>query len=183
MGVGAGIRFSSRNILAPTVGLNSAMPRNMPSDADSRPLEDATAKDPNNLQALVALGNRYFDARQFQKAIDMYARALKIDPTNPDVRTDMAIMYRGLKDYDRAISELREAAVADPRHINSRYNLGIILLHDKGDVKGAIAAWEDCLKAGAAGDQADNTRQQIKALRDLTMNDRPETGPVRSGTA
>jgi Flp pilus assembly protein TadD len=99
--------------------------------------------------------------------VDTYERALKIDPKNADVRTDMAIMLRGLKEYDRAVSELRQAAAMDPGHVNSRYNLGIILLHDKGDVKGAAAAWEDCLKAGATGEQAEKIREQLKKLRGL----------------
>jgi len=83
------------------------------------------------------------------------------------VRTDLAVMFRGLKQFDRAISELKTAAAGDPNHVNSRYNLGIVLLHDKGDVKGAIAAWEDCLKAGASGDQAEQIREQLKRLRGL----------------
>ena len=166
-GVGAGIRFASKDVLPPAVTQNAPVPQKAPSESEIRALEGMIAKDPLNQQALIDLGNRYFDGRQFQKAVDTYARVLKIDPKNADVRTDMAIMLRGLKEYDRAISELRQAAAQDPNHVNSRYNLGIILLHDKGDVKGAIAAWEDCLKAGAAGDQAEKIREQIKELRGL----------------
>ncbi len=166
-GVYAGIRFSSKEV-HPTGAMTAApsVPA-IPSDEEIRTLEGVLKADPNNLKALITLGNKYFDAHRNQKAIDMYTRALAIDPKDSDVRTDMAVMYRGLKEYDRAVKELKEAARQDPKHVNSRYNLGIILLHDKKDVKGAIEAWEDCLKAGASGEQAATIRQQLQELKAL----------------
>ena len=79
-------------------------------------LEAVVEKEPRNLQALIALGNLYFDSGQPAKAIDAYGRALAIDPRNPDVRTDLGIMYRAVKNYDKAVKEFREAARLDPKH-------------------------------------------------------------------
>ncbi len=169
VGAYAGIRFATKEHIhgpgAEMPGLGGSS--KAPSGEEISRLESALKADPNNLQILVTLGNAYFDAHQHQKAIDVYSRALKIDPKNADVRTDMAVMYRGLKDYDRAAKELRQAAADNPRHVNSRYNLGVVLLNDKKDVKGAIEAWEDCLKAGATGEQAEMIRQKLKELKDL----------------
>jgi cytochrome c-type biogenesis protein CcmH/NrfG len=174
-GVGAGIRFASKDVPSPAAATAPSQgelvvpsPPNAPSREEIVALEELIRKDPNNLQALIDLGNRYFDAQAFEKAIDAYSKALKLDPRNGNVRTDMAIMYRGLKDYDRAVKELKEAAASDPLHVNSRYNLGIILLHDKKDAQGAIAAWEDCLRAGASGEEAEKIRHQLRALKDMT---------------
>ena len=167
-GVAAGIRYASGESRPGMAEGPGPAPQKAPSGEEIGKLEAMVKADPNNLEALVSLGNRYFDAHQYRKAVDAYSRALAINPRNPDVRTDMAVMYRGLKDYDRAVKELREAASQDPNHVNSRYNLGIILLHDKKDMKGATAAWEDCLRAGATGEQAEMIRQQLKALRDLS---------------
>ena len=166
-GVGAGIRFASKDAPSPAATgpsqgeLVVPVQPNASSREEIRALEELIRKDPNNLQTLIDLGNRYFDAHTFDKAIDAYSKALKLDPRNANVRTDMAIMYRGLKDYDRAVKELREAAASDPLHVNSRYNLGIVLLHDKKDAQGAIAAWEDCLRAGASGEEAEKIRHQL----------------------
>jgi cytochrome c-type biogenesis protein CcmH/NrfG len=168
VGVGAGIKYASREQHPSQGELIPPSANKTPSPDEIHALERVLKRDPNNLQSLIDLGNRYFDAQAFQKAIDLYARALAIDPGNPDVRTDMAVMYRGLKDYDRAVKELEEAAFRNPKHVNSRYNLGVILLHDKKDIKGAMAAWEDCLKAGATGEQAERIRQQLSALKDLS---------------
>ena len=105
-------------------------------------LQGILKEDPKNLKALVELGNLYFDAEQFDSAIQYYARALELEPKNPDVRTDMGIMYRRKEDPERALAEFKKAAQDDPKHVNSRYNMGVVLLHDKADIKGAIKAWE-----------------------------------------
>ena len=80
-------------------------------------------------------------------------------------RTDLGIMYRAVKDYDKAIAEFREAARLDPNHKNSRFNLGIVLQEDKKDVPGAIAAWEDFLRVEPSGDQAAKARAELEQPR------------------
>ena len=130
-------------------------------------LEAIVSKEPTNLQALVTLGNLYFDSNQYQKAIDVYERSLAIDPKNPDVRTDLGIMYRAVKDYDRAVKEFREAARIDPSHKNSRFNLGVVLQNDKKDIQGAIAAWEDFLRVEPSGERATSVRGEIEQLKNL----------------
>jgi len=130
-------------------------------------LQSILKDDPKNLNALIQLGNAYFDTDQFDRAIETYSKALQIDPQNADVRTDMGIMFRRKGDSDRAIAEFKRAAEMDLRHVNSRYNLGIVLLHDKGDIKGAIKAWEDYLKVEPAGPRAENIRNRIGKLKSM----------------
>jgi cytochrome c-type biogenesis protein CcmH/NrfG len=130
-------------------------------------LEELLKRDPQNLQALISLGNAYFDSNQNKKAIDVYQKALAIDPKNADVRTDMAIMYRNLKEYDRAIQEFRQAAKDKPGHVNSLFNIAIVMQYDKKDIPGAIAAWEDFLKVEPTGDRANMARSQLEQLKGL----------------
>jgi tetratricopeptide (TPR) repeat protein len=103
-------------------------------------------KDPGNLQAHISLGNLYYDTGQDIRAIEHYGRALAFDPRNVNVRTDMAVCYRRSGDPDRAVEELKKAISIDPRHYQSRYNLGIILIHDKKDIEGGVRAWEALLE-------------------------------------
>ena len=130
-------------------------------------IEAAVKSDPQNLQALVTLGNLYFDSNQYPKAIDAYERALAIDPNNADVRTDLGIMYRAVKDYDRAVKEFREAARINPKHPNSRFNLGIVLENDKKDLKAALAAWEDFIQVEPSGDRAATAKTEIERLKGI----------------
>ena len=79
----------------------------------------------------------------------------------------MGIMYRKLGQFDKAIEEFRKAAQSDPKHANSRYNTGLVLLHDKGDMKGAIKAWEDYLKVDPDSERAQRIRAQIEKMKTM----------------
>jgi len=131
------------------------------------PLLSILKDDPKNLNALIELGNAYFDSEQFDKAIASYSQALEIDPRNANVRTDMGIMFRRKGDFDRAIAEFKKAAKDDPKHVNSRYNLGVVLLHDKGEMKEAVQAWEDYLQVEPSGPRAENIRNQMGKLKGM----------------
>jgi tetratricopeptide (TPR) repeat protein len=130
-------------------------------------LKETVKKDPKNLAAWVELGNLYFDTDQPKEAIEAYNQYLAIKPDNADVRTDMGIMYRKLGEFDRAIEEFKKAAQSDPKHINSRYNLGLVLLHDKQDMKAAIKAWEDYLKVDPNSERAQRIRIQIEKMKTM----------------
>jgi cytochrome c-type biogenesis protein CcmH/NrfG len=127
-------------------------------------------KDPNNLPAWVELGNLYFDTDQPKEAIEAYSHYLAAKPDNPDVRTDMGIMYRKLGQFDMALEEFRKAARSDPKHVNSRYNIGLVLLHDKQDIQGAIKAWEEYLKVDPNSERAQRIRAQIEKMKSMPVS-------------
>ena len=137
--------------------------------AQIKTLEEIVKKDPKNLSAWVELGNLYFDSDQPQEAIQAYSHYLAVKPDNPDVRTDMGIMYRKLGQFDRALEEFGKAAQSDPKHANSRYNIGLVLLHDKHDMKGAIKAWEEYLKVDPTSERAQRIRAQIEKMKTMQL--------------
>jgi cytochrome c-type biogenesis protein CcmH/NrfG len=108
-------------------------------------LEEVVAKEPGNYEAWVRLGNNYFDTDQPDKAIAAYDTALAIHNGSPDVWTDLGIMYRRTGRFDQAIESFDQAAQRDPSHAMSRFNKGIVLLHDFNDPAGAVAAWQEVL--------------------------------------
>jgi cytochrome c-type biogenesis protein CcmH/NrfG len=170
VGVMAAVYYEEKTpIIPPPVKQSTTSPAPAAPPADLQKqidtLRSILKDDPKNLNVLIQLGNLYFDAEQFNQAIEAYSKALEIDPKNAAVRTDMGIMYRKKGDYDRAIAEFKKAAEVDPKHVNSRYNLGIVLLHDKQDIKGAIKAWEDYLRVEPTGPRADNIRNQMDKMK------------------
>jgi len=105
-------------------------------------LKEIVQKDPRNLPAWIELGNLYFDSDQPKEAIEAYSKYL---PPSPIIRISGRIWESCTDDSESLIAplkEFRKAAQSDPKHINSRYNIGIVLLHDKQDVKRAIKAWK-----------------------------------------
>lgn len=55
--------------------------------------EQALKFNPNELYALIGLGNAEYDLNEPQKAIDQYSLALKIDKNLPDVHYNLANVY------------------------------------------------------------------------------------------
>lgn len=130
-------------------------------------LEDETAKNPQNEQAWIQLGNQYFDSDQHEKAIRAYQKALEINPNNADVWTDLGVMYRRSGNPREAIACFDKAIAIDPKHEPARLNKGIVLLHDLKDIKGAIKAWEGLLEVNPiamapTGRSVDEMVQQLK---------------------
>ena len=104
-------------------------------------LEQQVASDPKNLDAWLELGNLYFDTRNPQQAIRAYGKYLEANPSNPDVLTDMGIMYREIRQPAEAIKCFDRAMTVDPDHQQSRYNKGVVLLHDLQDLEAALKEW------------------------------------------
>ena len=132
-------------------------------------------KDPNNLQALINIGNLYYDTGQDLLAIEHYLRALAIDPRNVNVRTDMAVCYRRSGNPDKAIEELKKVISTDPRHSQSRYNLGVILIHDKKDIEGGAKAWEALLENVPDYPYRDSLKAEIAKMRATVDSMKPKT--------
>ena len=101
--------------------------------------------DPNNLSALIQLGNDYMDTEKFQESIDAYTKALKIDPNNPDVTTDLGVSYRRMGKPEEAVSAFEKALELRPDHSTALFNLGIVLRNDIKDKKRERKAWENYL--------------------------------------
>jgi tetratricopeptide (TPR) repeat protein len=128
------------------------------------------AGDPNNLVALIALGNAYFDNGQWKEAAAVM-KALLIDPRNADVRCDMGTAYRNLGMPERALAEYRLALKHVPGHLNARYNMGIVYAYDRKDARAAIHIWEELLKLAPNFAQADLIRSNMAALKQGTRKD------------
>jgi cytochrome c-type biogenesis protein CcmH/NrfG len=110
------------------------------------PLLATLKNNPDDFNSLVQVANIYFDGRQYPDAIKYYRLAVKGQPTNADLLTDLgtSIWYTG--DADGAIAEFQTALKYRPDHPGTLFNLGIVRWQGKLDPKGAVEAWEQLLK-------------------------------------
>jgi cytochrome c-type biogenesis protein CcmH/NrfG len=128
-------------------------------------LEQEVQANPSNVKAWIDLGNTYFDGNQYSKSIQAYQKALAIDPNNADVWTDLGIMYRRNGQPQKAVDAFDQAIAVAPTHEISRFNKGIVLLHDLEDPLSAIKAWEGLLSVNPNA-MAPNG-QSVKSLVDM----------------
>ncbi len=123
---------------------------------------------PENVELLVQLGHFYFDNSFHKKAITAYEKALAINANQPNVMTDLAIMYRRTKDKNKAIKILNDVMKKYPTHQPSRFNKGIILANDFEDSKGTVKVWKALLKINPKFTSPDGTplEELIKHYKD-----------------
>lgn len=108
-------------------------------------LEAQTVQSPDSPEAWIALGNAAFDRDMPQKAIAAYEQALRLQPGNANVLTDLGVMYRRAGQPHKAVESFEKAIAAQPEHQISRLNLGVVRLHDLNDPQGALEAWRTLL--------------------------------------
>ncbi len=122
------------------------------------------AEDPHNFAALVALGNAYFDNRDWKKAAEMYQKALAIAPHDADIRSALGTAYRNLGLIDQALSEYQLALRNDPVNLDARYYMGIVYAYDKKDYRDAVRVWQEILNLAPNYPEAERIRSTIAAL-------------------
>jgi cytochrome c-type biogenesis protein CcmH/NrfG len=115
-------------------------------EKQAEPLLQKLQGRPDDPELLSNIGNVYYDAQQYDKAIDYYKRSLKIKPANVDVRSDMATCLWYKNDADGALAEFEKSLKFDPQHASTLYNMGVVKWQGKGDPKGAVQAWEKLLE-------------------------------------
>ncbi len=131
-------------------------------------IEQMLKENPQNVEALIQLGNDYFDTNQYEKAVEAYKKALALDPQNADVLTDLGICYRKLRRPQEAVQAFNKALEAAPNHVLTLFNLGIVLRDDMKDYPGAIKAWEAFLEKAGDSPHAMMVRPWLKALKEKT---------------
>lgn len=136
-------------------------------------LEKWISENPDDVKSWNQLGHLYFDTNNYDKAILAYEKSLALNPNDPDIITDMGVMYRRKGLPDEAVKSFDRAIELDPQHEVSRYNKGIVLMHDLQDIKGAIKAWEELLQVNpfAVSPTGQPLRDMIETMKNI-----PETG-------
>jgi cytochrome c-type biogenesis protein CcmH/NrfG len=133
-------------------------------------LEENAAENPQDADAWARLGHGYFDIDDPANAIRAYKKSLELNPGNANVLTDMGVMYRRSGNPQEAIRCFDKAAAIDPRHRESRYNKGIVLMHDLKNPEAAIKAWEELVSIypEAKTQEGILIREMIKKFRSST---------------
>ena len=116
-------------------------------------------RQPENLDALRALGNIAFDRNQPDQASEYYRRYLKVKPDDLSVQTDLGTMQLSSQQVDAALKTYQDVLAVDPKFFQAQFNLAIAYRAAGDDAK-ALAALERA--RDIAGDDA--TRQRVNEL-------------------
>lgn len=128
-------------------------------------LEGIVVQEPNNRNAWVELGHKFFDSDQPMKAIEAYAKALELNSNDPNILTDQGVMFRRVGWFDKAIKNFENANRIDSNHQQSLYNLGIVYRYDLQDFPKAINVWERLIAIDPDSPGASQIRSELEFLK------------------
>jgi tetratricopeptide (TPR) repeat protein len=94
----------------------------------------------------VELANLYFDAQKFDDAITWYEAALKLNPNDVNVSTDLGVSYYYTNNPDEALAQLDRSLKINPKHAKTLLNIGIVKAFAKQDLQGASQAWQQVIQ-------------------------------------
>ena len=81
---------------------------------------------PADLESLCKEGRQFFRARDYQRAITAFEKAVALDPDQADVHDAVATAYFALKNYDKAIEHFRRTSQLRPIDPKPLINLGAV---------------------------------------------------------
>jgi len=128
--------------------------------------------DPGMLQGMLSAAREALFAGRMQDASMAYQAILKRDPKNVDALTHLGLLLvmtadgaerprmvdHGIQLFDRALS-------IDPNYPPALFYRGHVLLEEKKDAKGAIAAWEKFVAVAPPGEDRERVVKLIAAAK------------------
>jgi tetratricopeptide (TPR) repeat protein len=148
---------------APTRQTAQAAPQLDQAEVDR--LLKVAAADPANASPRAALGNLYFDAEQYKDATQWYEAALKLDPNNADISTDLGVGYYYLNQPDRALAQFDRSLQIDSKHTKTLLNVGIVRAFGKQDLDGASQAWQQVIKLAPNSPEGQAAKRALDSLQ------------------
>jgi len=99
--------------------------------------------------ALNKEGIRYFDAQQYEAAIESLSRAVLLQPNYATAYYNLGSAYFRLKNFEKAADAFQKAVKLDPNYAEAYNNLGAVYL-EQGEVEKAVNVFNESirLKAG-----------------------------------
>jgi cytochrome c-type biogenesis protein CcmH/NrfG len=134
-------------------------------DASIATLQERLRQAPSDQDAMIALGNAYYDAKRYTDAIPLYEKALQTVPGNTDVRTDLGTAYYYSDNLDKAKEQWGKVLEQDPNKIQAHFNLGILYSGlTPPDNDSAAKEWQAVIKIDPNSEQAKTAQQRLKDM-------------------
>lgn len=123
----------------------SAFQQSSSNQAKIDAFKNTLTRNPDDFNALVGLGDLYFDMKLADEAIELFERAEKLRPDNTHVLNDLGSLYSQLGDSDRSIAKFQAAYDINPSHLTSLFNVGLVYMHNKQDNERALEVFREIL--------------------------------------
>ncbi|MFC1837571.1 tetratricopeptide repeat protein [Thermodesulfobacteriota bacterium] len=131
-------------------------------------LEQEIVANPDNVNALIELGDIYLDSNRYENAISTFVKAEQLAPTNFHILNDLGTLYLRTGNFDTALEKFEAVLKIDPTHIHSLYYVGLVH-RETGNTEKALQVFEEVLGLNPDPQLADAVGQEIAALKDQPL--------------
>ena len=125
------------------------------SDVDSeelKKLQEAIAKNPQDVVSLERLGHLYLKMQDYQNVFDLAHKALQLNPQATESRVPMGMVLFTIGEVDSALQQLDQALSIKPNDLEALSFKGMVQLQGKNDPEAARKSWNEYLKIAKPGD-------------------------------
>jgi len=133
-------------------------------DAQVNALKSVADREPANAKPRVELGNLYFDAEHYSDAIKWYSEAMKLQPNDVNISTDLGVSYYYTNQPDKALAQFEQSLKIDPKHAKTLLNVGIVRAFGKQDLDGASKAWQEVIKLAPDSPEGQAAKRALDSL-------------------
>ena len=139
-------------------------------DAQVKALTSVAEREPSNEKARVDLANLFFDAERYDDAIKWYADAVRLNPNDVNVSTDLGVAYYYTNQPDKALAQFDHSLKLDPKHAKTLLNQGIVKAFGKQDLEGATEAWQQVLTLSPDSPEGQAAKRALDSMRSAHPN-------------
>jgi Flp pilus assembly protein TadD len=141
-------------------------------DAKPKPGRKSIKELPAGAKEQVAEAQRYFSAKEFDKAEAAYAQVLRLDPKNVAVLGNLAAIQVEEEHFDQAESNIQQALALDPEDPYSLYVLGILRFRE--------GKYDDALGALSRSAKLDPDNAEVQNYLGLALSEKGMRTPAEA---
>lgn len=159
IGGGQGKAKSQEGGAAESQALNPAQ------EAHVSRLMDQLAANPKNVATLIALGDIYFEAHNYNTAGGWMKRAVAVAPGNLRARMALGAAEFNIGDVADAQKDWLRVVAADPKDVEVYYDLGFVYVsREPPDMTDARKVWDKVIALAPNSSEAKTVAMHIKGL-------------------
>ena len=151
---------------------NKPEPQLAAKDPGPKPGKKSARDLPPGSTALIAEAQKYFSAKQFDKAEQNYLKVLSRDQTNVPTLANLAVIQMQLNRVGDAEKNIKQAVAIDPE---DPYSLSVL-----GQIKFQQEKYDEALDALSRAAKIDPQNAQVQNLLGLTLSQKGLRGPAES---
>lgn len=134
-------------------------------DSTIQALQAQLQQNPGDVDAMVELGNSYYDSKRYVEAIAWYEKAVEKRPTDTNLRTDLGTAYFYTGNNDKAKEQWDIVLKQDPNKVQAHFNYGIMYSSlNPPDNDSAAREWQTVIKLAPGSEDAKQSEAKLKQI-------------------